>query len=137
MTNEELVRLAAAVRKNSYSPYSGYSVGAALLCEGGAVFTGVNVENISFGATICAERSAILGAVSAGERKFIKIAVAVSGEEKGIPCGMCLQFISEFAGADFEIICAGREGEFSVFRLADLMPVAFNSASIVKKGGLS
>ena len=92
----ELYKTAERARANAYAPYSGFRVGAALLTSDGEVFTGVNVENASFGATICAERTAMVKAVSEGKRDFAAIAVA-AGEEEALPCGICRQFMAEFS----------------------------------------
>lgn len=133
MTNKKLLEISKSAMENSYSPYSGYKVGAALLCSDGMVTTGVNVENISYGATICAERAAFLKAISEGKRNFSKIAVAASGDEVPIPCGMCLQVMSEFAGEDFEIIAAGGKGELKTFKFSQLLPNIFNFKSVERK----
>ena len=103
-----LVEKAVKVMENAYSPYSNFCVGAALLEEDGEIFTGVNVENGSYGATICAERSAFCSAISAGKRKFCAIAIvgAKRGEKIGElcpPCGICRQFMSEFCSKDFTV----------------------------------
>ena len=98
MTDEELYNIANTARKNAYSPYSHVCVGAAILTKKGSIYTGVNVENASFGATICAERSAAVQAVGNGETEFEKIAIAVSGTNKSqSPCGICRQFLAEFS----------------------------------------
>ena len=101
MTNKELINLALEARKNSYSPYSGFRVGAALLCRDGRVFCGANVENASYSLTNCAERSALFAAVSAGYREFDAIAI-VGGETEKVtapcpPCGACRQALAEFS----------------------------------------
>ena len=96
MNDMELYRIAEEARENAYAPFSGFRVGAALLTEEGRVYTGVNVENSSYGATICAERTAFVKAISEGERKFRAIAIS-AGETPAIPCGICRQFMLEFA----------------------------------------
>lgn len=96
MSDKELFRMAVAAEKNSYAPFSNFHVGAALLSVDGRVFTGVNVENSSLGATICAERTACTKAVSEGVREFSKIAISGNGGEAW-PCGICRQFLYEFA----------------------------------------
>jgi len=124
MTDQKLYDMACAMLENSYSPYSGCKVGAALLCEDGSVVTGVNVENASYGATICAERSAVFAAVSQGKRKFVKIAIAGSSWVAW-PCGMCRQVLAEFTSPDFEVI-AGEDGKpFQKKTLGELLPMAF------------
>ena len=128
MTDRELLYLAEKAREKSYSPYSGFAVGAALLCRDGEVFTGANIENASFSPTVCAERVAIFSAVHAGERDFC--AIAISGgktEEEGEfcpPCGVCRQVMTEFCGGDFRIVL-GDGKEIKTYTLADLMPLSF------------
>jgi cytidine deaminase len=120
---DELVRRAQEVRKNSYSPYSGFAVGAALLAESGAVYTGTNCESASYGGTICAERAALTAAVSAGERKFEALAVA-AGDRPVTPCGICRQLLAEFG--DMTVLCAAGEGaEYKTTSLSALLPDAF------------
>src|SRR5437764_13456498 len=94
---DNLIRAASAARKQAYAPYSGFAVGAAVQCRSGAVFVGSNVENISYGLTICAERIAIASAVAAGEREFVAIAVVADTSEPIVTGGACLQFLAEFA----------------------------------------
>ena len=108
MTDYDLIELAKQASENSYSPYSKFKVGAALLCKDGTVFSGCNVENASFGATNCAERTAIFAAIINGHRDFSKIAVVGISDGKinnfTPPCGICRQVLSEFCGSDFSII---------------------------------
>lgn len=128
MTNNELVDLAIRSMKNSYSPYSGCTVGAALLTKSGKVFTGCNIENASFSATVCAERTAVFKAVSEGEREFSAIAVAGGKEGKVqgfMPCGVCRQVLSEFGAKDMKILVAKEDGNFNTFTLNELLPKAF------------
>jgi cytidine deaminase len=117
-----LIQKAIEAMENSYSPYSNFPVGAALLTEEGEVFTGTNVENASIGLTICAERSAIVSAVSKGRRDFRAIAITSKRDEPTPPCGMCRQFMAEFG--DFEVILVGRN---SVVRTTvfELLPMYF------------
>ena len=127
-----LLRVAFKAAKQSYSPYSHFPVGAALVTVKGEVFDGCNVENASYGLTICAERVALLKAVSEGKRKFAILAV-VGGKGKAVrPCGACLQVLSEFCGSDFPIILAALDERktFEVILLGDLLPQAF----AMKKG---
>jgi cytidine deaminase len=132
MKNEELIKLALEAREKSYSPYSGFSVGAALLCKNGKVFSGCNIENSGYSATNCAERTAIFKAVSEGETEFERIAVVGgnSGEKAPSdycpPCGICRQVMREFCGADFEIIIAKNESEYKVMTLSELLPMSFD-----------
>ena len=131
MNNSELIKLALEAREKSYSPYSHFAVGAALLCKNGKVFTGCNIENSGYSATNCAERTAIFKAVSEGETEFEKIAVAGgNADEKPSdfcpPCGICRQVMKEFCGGDFEIIIAKNENEFKSVTLEDLLPLSFD-----------
>jgi cytidine deaminase len=115
---------ALAVQEMAYAPYSDYRVGAALLTEGGGIVTGCNVENATFGATCCAERTAVFSAVAAGHRLFRAIAVVTSGAEPGTPCGICRQVLAEFGG-DMDVLCFTPEGAEQVYRLSQLLPFAF------------
>ncbi len=118
-----LFRKALKASENSYSPYSHYAVGAALLTDHGRIFTGVNVENSSYGAGICAERTACVKAVSEGERDFRAIAVA-SPEGKASPCGICRQFLFEFS-QDMDVIMGEDAEHLEVVKLSELLPDAF------------
>lgn len=115
--------MAKTALKNAYAPFSNFTVGAALLSQTGEVFTGVNVENSSLGATICAERTAFVKAISEGSHKFIAIAV-VSGEGAVLPCGICRQFMFEF-GDDLRIITGDDADHLSVYHIQDLLPEGF------------
>jgi len=107
----------------TYSPYSLFPVGAALLCADGAVFTGANIENRSFGLTTCAERSALFAAISQGERRFTAIAVVCPGSEHPVsPCGACRQVLSEFCPPDMPVYYAGRGGTHVEATLGELLP---------------
>ena len=124
MSNSELIKLAEKARETAYAPYSGFFVGAALLCADGSVYTGCNVENASFSPTCCAERVAIFKAISDGKRDFEAIAV-VGGKDDTqqacYPCGVCRQVMSEFCGTDFKIITTDSETA-----LSELLPKSFN-----------
>ena len=124
MTNEELIKKALEAQKNSYSPYSHFRVGAALLTKAGKVYLGTNVENCGYSPTNCAERSALFSAISNGERSFAKLAIV--GDSDGItyPCGICRQVIVELA-PNIEIICAKDEKTYEVLSINDLLPHAF------------
>lgn len=132
MKNAELINLALKARERSYSPYSGFAVGAALLCKNGKVFSGCNIENSGYSATNCAERTAIFKAVSEGETEFERIAVVGGNSHERIPseycppCGICRQVMREFCGADFEIIIAKDESDYKVMTLAELLPMSFD-----------
>ena len=96
MDNANLIKLAQKAAQNAYAPYSNFKVGAALLCKSGNVYTGCNVENSSYGASNCAERTAVFKAVSEGERDFVKIAIVSERDGLTFPCGICRQVLSEF-----------------------------------------
>ena len=124
MTREELKAAAIAMLDRAYVPYSRFPVGAALECADGAVFTGCNVENASYPAGICAERSAIAHAVAEGHRDFRRIVIAGRGEGFCVPCGICRQVMREFA-PDLEILCLNGAGEERTFTLSELLPHSF------------
>ena len=131
MTKEALCRLAVAARERAYAPYSGYTVGAALLAESGRVYTGCNIENASFTPTVCAERTAVFKAVSEGERRFTMLAVAggKAGEPGDVfpPCGVCRQVLAEFCSPDFPVLLVTAEGQRET-TLGELLPLAFGVA---------
>lgn len=132
MTDRELVEFAVKAREKSYSPYSGFKVGAALLSKSGKVYLGCNIENASYTPTNCAERTAFFKAVSEGEREFLKIAI-VGGKEKiddcVAPCGVCRQVMAEFCDGDFEII-TGTPDNFALHKLKDILPLAFTKGNL-------
>lgn len=121
--NRELFLKAKEALKNAYAPFSGFTVGAALLTDTGNIYTGVNIENSSIGATICAERTAFVKAISEGEKKFEKIAV-VSGEGAVMPCGICRQFMFEFED-DLIIITGNDEDNLKEYTISELLPEGF------------
>jgi cytidine deaminase len=123
MNGDELVRLAHEAREHAYAPYSGFRVGAALLCHDGTVFVGSNVENVSYGLTICAERGAVSAAVAAGKRDFAAIAVVTDANERVWPCGACRQVLSEFAPSLTVMAEAG--GNRVEKSLGELLPASF------------
>ncbi len=130
MNEKTLLKLAEQAAKNAYAPYSGFAVGAALLSSDGEVFTGCNIENGSYGATCCAERTAFFKAVSEGVYDFDAIAI-VGGKDGDFskpcpPCGICRQVMAEFCGADFKIILCGEEGEPKSCTLSELLPLSFS-----------
>lgn len=124
---KQLIDAAKIARDNAYSPYSDFQVGAATLWANGKIYTGCNVENASYGLTICAERTAMLKAVSEGERELIAIAVVSSVQSIVRPCGSCLQVISEFAKKpDKVVIIAGCSGvEYDIRKLSEYLPIPF------------
>lgn len=121
MNPSHLIANAVAARERAYAPYSQFAVGAALRTRSGRVFTGCNVENISFGLTICAERSAVFAAVAAGERDFDAIVIAADSETPVSPCGACRQVLAEFS-ADLEITSVNLAGEEFSSTLSHLLP---------------
>ena len=123
----QLVEAACAQRQRSYSPYSKFKVGAALLTKSGRVFLGTNVENVSFGLSNCAERSAVFGAISAGETEFVAIAICADGVKPTAPCGACRQVLLEFS-PEMSVVLSGEtglSGEIVEMTVADLLPLAF------------
>lgn len=125
---QELMKQAIKARENSYSPYSGFKVGAALLCEDGCVYTGCNIENASYSPTNCAERTAFFKAVSEGRNKFLAIAIAGGGKELQVcyPCGVCRQVMVEFCDLErFEVVCGTSCENYEVFKLKELLPKSF------------
>ena len=132
MTPEELVRQALAAMKFAYVPYSGFTVGAALLTKSGKVYLGFNIENAAYGPSNCAERTAIFKAVSEGEREFA--AIAVVGGKDGVaadifpPCGVCRQVMQEFCAPDFMIYMGRGDDSYEAVPLEQLLPYGFNAA---------
>ena len=118
---------AQEVLKNSYSPYSHFKVGAAIACSDGAIFTGTNIENVSYGLTICAERSAIFAAVSNGHKSFTDLAIASSSGKPAFPCGACRQVLAEFSPN----IVIHLENSNKLYTLTDLLPNSFKGDQIV------
>ena len=135
MTKEQLVSKAKEAMQYAYSPYSGYKVGAALLCKDGSVYTGCNIENAGYSSTNCAERTAFFKAVSEGEREFV--AIAICGGKDGVieglfpPCGVCRQVMREFCGDDFLVYLAAKDG-IETYILKELLPVSFRPEMIEK-----
>lgn len=127
VTDQQLVAMARAAARHAYAPYSRFRVGAALLTADGAVFTGANVENSSYGLAVCAERVAVFSAVAAGRRRFHKLAVVAGRRQPVPPCGACLQVLSEFCGSAFPILLARPSPRSPVVcrRLGDFLPRAF------------
>jgi len=134
MTPEKLIELATDAMHHAYAPYSGYKVGAALLCSDGSVYQGCNIENAAYGPTNCAERTALFKAVYDGHRDFA--AIAVCGGKDGViadlfpPCGVCRQALREFCDDDFAIYMAGANGTYEASTLGDLLPRSFRADSM-------
>ena len=123
---KKLLATAKEAAKHSYSPYSHFSVGAAVMTEEGSIYSGTNIENASYGDTVCAERVAIFKAVSEGARKLLALAVYSKKAALAYPCGMCLQVINEFADGEMPVLVAGNVGE-KQYKLSDLLPHPFDA----------
>lgn len=139
MEEKKLAALALEARRRAYTPYSGFQVGAALLCKDGAVYTGCNIENAAFGPTVCAERTAFFKAVSEGKREFEAIAI-VGGpagkepEEFCPPCGVCRQVMMEFCDPEsFRILLGRRDMAIQEYSLKELLPFGFSGAGVERK----
>jgi len=128
---QDLIEEAIAGLKNAYAPYSNYPVSAALLASNGKIYKGVNVENASYSLTICAERSAIVSAVTDGVKNFDAIAIVT--KNGGFPCGSCRQVLAEF-GLDIEVIVSDLDGEFKTMTVADLLPHSFGAEKLKTTG---
>ena len=129
-TNEYLISEAKKAREHAYTPYSNFRVGAALVTKEGKIYHGCNIENASFGATICAERSAIAAAIAGGSRDFSAIAI-IGGAENAdtapcTPCGICRQVLSEFCDPDFPVILENGDGTEKIVKLSELLPHSFH-----------
>ena len=124
MNDRELLKLAQDASTRAYAPYSAFPVGAALECEDGTVVTGCNVENAAYGECICAERTAVVKAVSEGYTKFRRIAVYGSGKNYCMPCGSCRQVLDEFS-PDMEVLCAKAGGSYVSYPLSKLLAFSF------------
>ena len=127
-TPEQLIELATQVRELAYAPYSKYKVGAVVESSDGRIFTGCNVENSSYGLTMCAERNALAKAVSEGARDFVRIAVIADAHAPVPPCGACRQVISELCGKDVEVVMVNLRGQIETHTVAELLPEAFDSS---------
>ena len=131
---EKLINLAKKAMENSYSPYSEFKVGAALLCKDGSIYTGCNIENASFTPTVCAERVAFFKAISEGKNEFSSIAVCGGkngkvGDKECFPCGVCRQVMSEFCDGDFVIYTLCGE-EIKEYKLSQLLPYSFGAEDV-------
>ena len=129
MEEKKLIDLAIDMLNKAYVPYSHFPVGAALECEDGSVFTGCNVENASYGLTICAERTAGVKAVSEGKRKFRRIVIAGNSPDFCYPCGACRQVLSEFCSGDLRIVM-GTPENITVSTLSDILPYSFGKSNL-------
>lgn len=126
MTNQELIKIARQVREHAHAPYSKFQVGAALESADGRVFTGCNVENSSYGLSMCAERVAIFKAISEGLRDFKRIAVIADTHSPVRPCGACRQVISDLFPSDAEVILSNLKGDIEVTKIIELLPAPFD-----------
>jgi len=122
-----LTEAALAARENAWAPFSGFRVGAALEDENGRIFAGCNVENATYGLSVCAERVAVLKAISEGARKFRRVAVAADTDTLTPPCGACRQILWEFCG-DVEVTLVNPRGKAETFQMRDLFPRAFDAS---------
>lgn len=127
---QTLIDRARAVASRAYAPASDFPVGAALLAEDGRIFVGCNVENASYGLSICAERNAVFHAVAEGARRFVAVAVSTPCESPGSPCGACRQVLAEFAGDDCAVILVARDGSSVDTELGALLPRPFRMADV-------
>jgi len=125
-SDQEIIRAATAARENAHAPFSHFKVGAALVTANDEIITGCNVENASYGLTMCAERVAIFKAISEGEKNFVKICVVADTETLTPPCGACRQIIWEFCG-DIEVLMANLRGETATHQMSELLPKAFDA----------
>ncbi|NLY53693.1 MAG: cytidine deaminase [Firmicutes bacterium] len=127
---EQLLAAARAAQEKSYSPYSRYPVGAAVRATSGKIYTGCNIENASYGLTICAERVALATAVAAGEREFTALAIAAGDGDPGMPCGACRQFMAEWFTPDVPIVVVSGQGQRLQMTMGQLLPYAFGPKSL-------
>jgi cytidine deaminase len=125
MDYKYLVEKAKEAKGFAYAPYSKFRVGAALLTKTGKIYTGCNIESVSFSPTVCAERTAIFKAISEGEKEFKAIAAISDLEAIVYPCGVCRQVMAEFFKPDTFIVCADKDGEYKVYKFSEILPFAF------------
>lgn len=131
-SNQEIIKAATAARENAHAPFSHFKVGAALLSEKNEIVTGCNIENASYGLTMCAERVAIFKAMSEGVKKFARICVVADTDALTPPCGACRQIIWEFCG-DVEVLMANLQGKEETFQMRELLPKAFDASFLDAK----
>lgn len=137
MDKKELIKLALSAREKAYAPYSHYAVGAAVVGDSGRVYTGCNIENASYPAGICGERTAIFKAISEGERKITMIALVAAEETKTAPlpeypspCGICRQVMAEFCEQDTPVLLAKSEDDYNEYKLCELLPLSFTAKDL-------
>ncbi|KRO00507.1 cytidine deaminase [Companilactobacillus kimchiensis] len=126
INEKQLFDVANKAMENAYAPYSHYTVGAAILCDDGKVYSGVNVENASYGLTNCAERTAIFKAVSEGAKHVLAIAIVNGTTEMSKPCGACRQVMSEFMGPDDLVFLTNSQNDYKEFSFKEILPLAFS-----------
>ena len=131
MDYKELIQKASLAKEASVSPYSNFRVGSALLTEDDKIYTGCNVENSTFGLTLCAERTAIFKAISEGKRKFKTIVIVSDSPDYITPCGACRQIIFDHCG-EIDIICTNSKNEYKIFKTSELLPFAFGDKDLNK-----
>ena len=129
---QELVMMAVKAKDNAYVPYSGFHVGAALLADNGKIYTGCNIENASYGATICAERTAITKAVSEGAGRILALAVSSDSDKPTMPCGICRQFINEFCTPDMPLYLSDYQGQYKAYTFDEILPHSFKQSDLLK-----
>lgn len=132
MDYRNLAKIAIDARENAYVPYSKFKVGAAVLTEDGSIYTGCNIENASYGATNCAERTAIFKAVSEGHKRIKAIAIVGDMSTNTYPCGICRQVIVEFATKDIDIILVKNEEDYVIKTMEEILPGAFTKEDLIK-----
>lgn len=132
MDYSNLIAMAITAREKAYVPYSNFKVGAALITEDNKIYTGCNIENASYGATNCAERTAVFKAVSEGPLKIKAIAIVGDPENYTAPCGICRQVILEFASENIEIILAKNEKDYIVKTMDEILPGGFAKSNLLK-----
>ena len=130
---DKLIKSAINAKDKSYSPYSNFRVGAALLTDNNEIVQGCNIENISFTPTVCAERSAFFTSIISGERKFLAIAVASDDIMFTPPCGVCRQVMAEFVKSDFKIILVNKNSEYKIVSFQDIFPFPFEPSEFIGK----
>ncbi len=126
-----LVEKAIKAKENAYVPYSEFRVGAVVLTDSGKVFVGCNVENASYGAAICAERTAVVKAVSEGDTIIKAIAITSDSEDYTFPCGICRQVIAEFCDEETQVICSNKDGKYVKYFVKDILPHAFTKKNLL------
>lgn len=130
MDSRELIKLARIAKEKSYSPYSKFRVGAALLAKDGRVFQGANIENAAYSVTVCAERTAVFTAILAGVKEFSAIAVVSDSQEYIPPCGSCRQVLLELCGEELDVFITNGKGDVKSFKLKELLPFSFGDKNL-------